>query len=87
MARHVNYFGEILQGLALAFPGCLMGAPAAEYGSLVIRLLPFLYPIYYTLLFIYRQIDDDALMRRRYGDEVMDEYVKRVPYRMVPGLY
>jgi delta14-sterol reductase len=87
MARHVNYLGEILQGLALALPGCLMGAPAADYGTLVIRLLPLLYPIYYTLLFIYRQIDDDALMRRRYGDEVMDEYVKRVPYRMVPGLY
>lgn len=90
MARHVNYFGEIVQGLALALPGSLMTSGDIDGGDttiLLIRFIPFLYPIYYTLLFIYRQIDDDALMRRRYGDEVMDEYVRKVPYRMVPGVY
>ena len=79
MARHVNYFGEILQGLALALPGCLMGAPAADYGTLVIRLLPFLYPIYYTLLFIYQQFDDDALMRKRSTKPIQSNPIQSNP--------
>jgi len=76
MARHVNYCGEIIQGLALALPGYLVS------GSYV----PFLYPLYYILLFVGRDIDDDKACREKYG-KIWDHYVSVVPYRIVPGIY
>ena len=45
IARHINYLGEIMQGVALALPGYLVT------GS----MLPWLYPLYYLLLLIPRQ--------------------------------
>ena len=76
LARHVNYCGEIVQGVALALPGWL------ATGS----LLPWLYPIYYVLLFVPRQIDDDKSCAEKYG-EVWSTYTALVPYRIVPGVY
>ena len=78
-ARHFNYCGEIIQGLALSLPGALV---STGYG----RAVPLLYPLYYTLLFVTRQNDDDAVCSRKYGSK-WSEYVERVPYRMVPGVY
>ena len=49
LSRHINYFGEIVQAVALALPGYL------TTGSLV----PWLYPLYYVALFVPRQIEDD----------------------------
>lgn len=88
LSRHVNYFGEILQAVALALPAWLH-LPMVDAGttSQFVRWLPWLYPLYYVGLFLPRQIDDEALMRQKYGDDVMDEYTKLVPYRMVPGIY
>ena len=75
IARHVNYLGELLMAvgltLALGFPG---------------RLAPWLYPLYYVALLIPRQIDDDRRCAQKYG-ALWQDYVKRVPYRIVPGLY
>jgi len=76
LARHINYLGEILQGLALALPGYFVS------GS----LLPFLYPFYYVLLFVGRDIDDDKACLEKYG-KAWEDYLKRVPYRIVPGIY
>ena len=42
LARHVGYFGEVLQGIGLALPGFL------ATGSVV----PFLYPLYVFLTFL-----------------------------------
>lgn len=81
VARHVNYLGEILQAVALALPGCLV-APTA--GAAV---LPWLYPLYYVALFVPRQADDDEQIRLKYGEGPFAEYVQRVPYRMVPGVW
>ena len=86
IARHVNYLGEILQAVALALPGYLY-APREEMHGQWVRWIPWLYPLYYVALFLPRQIDDEHLMRQKYGDNVMDEYIQMVPYRMVPGLY
>ena len=80
LSRHLNYFGEIIQGFALALPGVLM-APTVYYGA-----IPLLYPLYYVALFIPRQIDDDALCKKKYGAK-WDEYCKAVPYRIVPGVW
>ena len=81
VSRHVNYLGEILQATALALPGTLVGT-SAYY-----RLLPWLYPLYYVALFIPRQIDDDLQMSLKYGEAAFAEYVRRVPYRIVPGVW
>lgn len=76
LARHVNYFGEIIQSLALSIPCWYLS------GSLV----PFLYPMYYVALFVPRQFDDDAICRQKYGKK-WEEYQKLVPYRMVPYVW
>jgi delta14-sterol reductase len=75
VSRHVNYLGEILMatGLTLA-----LGAPD--------HLAPWLYPIYYAALLVPRQIDDDRRCAAKYGP-LWDEYVRRVPYRILPGVY
>ena len=55
-SRHVNYFGEIVQAVALALPGWL------ATGS----VLPWLYPLYYVALFIPRQLRFYSLFRRTF---------------------
>ena len=79
LSRHVNYLGEIVQALALSIPGVLVG-----HGML--RYVPLLYPLYYVLLFVPRQYDDDVVCSLKYGDKWM-EYKKRVPYRIIPGIW
>ena len=76
ISRHVNYLGEIVQGLALALPGYLAS------GS----LLPFLYPVYYIALFVGRERDDHVACKEKYGT-AWDAYCRLVPYRIVPGVY
>ena len=75
-ARHINYLGEVLQGTALALPGFL------ATGSLA----PFLYPVYYALLFVGRQQDDDVACAAKYG-AAWDAYCNLVPYRIIPLVY
>ena len=77
VSRHVNYLGEIVQALALALPACLATG----------ALFPLLYPLYYVALFVPRQIDDDAICEAKYGADLWSEYKRRVPWRIVPGLY
>jgi delta14-sterol reductase len=83
LARHINYCGEIIQAIALALPGywCYNGP------SLLLRIAPWVYPLYYVVLFFPRQNDDETLMRQKYGDKVMAEYIHQVPSRIIPGLY
>ena len=80
LSRHINYLGEIVQALAVALPGCLVAESA------MMRVVPLLYPLYYLLLFVPRQIDDDAVCKAKYG-AIWDEYVKQVPYRIFPGVW
>jgi delta14-sterol reductase len=75
VSRHVNYLGEILMasGLALA-----LGWPLV--------LGPWLYPLYYVVLLGTRERDDDRRCADKYG-ALWEEYRKRVPWRIVPGVY
>ena len=77
VARHVNYLGEIIQAVALALPAWV------ATGS----YMPWLYPLYYVLLFVPRALDDDAQCRAKYGDRLWGEYVRRVPWLIVPGVW
>ena len=75
LSRHINYLGEILMatGLALA-----LGWPLDPW--------PWLYPLYYVALLFPRQADDDRRCAAKYG-ALWEEYRKRVPYRIIPGVY
>jgi len=75
LSRHINYLGEILMatGIVLA-----VGHPTLFW--------PWLYPIYYVVLLFPRQIDDDKRCALKYG-ELWEQYLKRVKYRIIPGVY
>ncbi len=75
VARHVNYLGEILMAGGLAL---VLGWPL-EPG-------PWLYPLYYVVLLSTRERDDDRRCAAKYG-ELWREYCRRVPKRIVPGVY
>lgn len=74
-ARHVNYLGEFLMAIGLTLA---LGYPD--------HLAPWLYPLYYVALLVPRQIDDDRRCALKYK-ALWNEYVARVPYRIVPGVY
>jgi delta14-sterol reductase len=75
VSRHVNYLGELLMaaGLTLA-----LGRPALW--------VAWLYPLYYVLLLVPRERADERRCAVKYG-ELWDEYVRRVPRRIIPRLY
>jgi delta14-sterol reductase len=75
VSRHVNYLGEILMASGIALS---VGYPG--------MIWPWLYPLYYVLLLVPRQLDDDKRCAAKYGD-LWKEYEKRVRYRIVPYLY
>jgi protein-S-isoprenylcysteine O-methyltransferase Ste14 len=75
MSRHINYLGET--GMAIAIVLCT-GHP--------FLLWPCLYPLYYVILFLTRQADDDKRCSKKYG-ELWADYVKKVPYRIIPFIY
>jgi delta14-sterol reductase len=74
-SRHINYFGEIIQALAIALS-------SGYFGIWMI----WLYPAYYVALMFTRQADDDKVCKAKYGD-LWDEYKRRVKYRIIPFLY
>ena len=75
IARHVNYLGELLMATGLTLS---LGYPE--------QFMPWLYPLYYVVLLVPRQIDDDRRCAQKYG-ALWDAYMKRVPYRIIPGVY
>ena len=75
ISRHVNYLGEILMALGITFA---LGWPLA--------LAAWLYPLYYVALLFPRERDDERRCAAKYG-ELWKEYERRVPRRIIPGLY
>jgi delta14-sterol reductase len=75
LSRHINYLGELCMASALALA---LGYPLAWQ--------PWLYPLYYLVLLVPRQLADDQRCAEKYGP-LWAEYVKRVPYRIVPFVY
>ena len=74
-SRHINYMGEILMGLAIALS---VGYPGIIW--------VWFYPLYYVVLLLLRQIDDDKRCSSKYGNLWMS-YTKKVKYRIIPYLY
>lgn len=75
LSRHVNYLGELLMATGLALS---LGYPT--------KFWAWLYPLYYVVLLVPRQIDDDRRCKQKYGP-LWDEYERAVPKRIIPFLY
>jgi delta14-sterol reductase len=75
LSRHINYSGEVLMASGIIL---CTGYPALIW--------PWLYPLYYVLLLVTRQIDDDKRCSLKYG-ELWKTYVNKVPYRIIPFIY
>lgn len=75
LSRHINYLGEIVMATGIVL---CVGHPLLPW--------PWLYPLYYVVLLFPRQIDDDKRCALKYGN-LWSEYLKRVPYRIIPFVY
>jgi delta14-sterol reductase len=75
LSRHINYLGEIGMATAIVLAA---GHPEVVW--------PWLYPLYYVVLLFTRQADDDKRCALKYGP-LWDEYVKKVPYKIIPYIY
>jgi Delta14-sterol reductase len=74
VARHVNYLGDLMMGLAWCLP-CLFDS-----------IVPYFYIIYFLVLLIHRERRDNGQCLRKYGAS-WEEYCARVSYRILPGVY
>jgi protein-S-isoprenylcysteine O-methyltransferase Ste14 len=75
LSRHVNYLGEILMALGLTLA---LGRPGLWAA--------WLYPLYYVLLLLPRERADERRCAAKYG-RLWKEYARRVPKRIIPGIY
>ena len=74
VARHFNYFGDLLMGLAWCLPTGFA------------HPLPYFYFVYFVILLVHRERRDHAMCLQKYGDR-WEAYCRKVPWRIVPGLY
>lgn len=74
LARHVNYLGDLLMGLAW----CLLTGFAHP--------LPYFYILYFTALLVHRERRDHAQCAEKYGDD-WKAYCRKVRWRIVPWIY
>lgn len=74
MSRHINYFGDMIMGLAWCLPTGFN------------HIIPYFYAIYFTALLINRQERDDEKCHRKYGKD-WETYCSIVPARIIPGIY
>lgn len=73
-SRHFNYVGDLLMAWSWSLP-CGFGA-----------VVPYYYPIYFTILLVHRERRDHELCRKKYGAD-WERYCERVPWRILPGVY
>eukprot|EP00850_Spirogloea_muscicola_P006289 SM000029S10584 [mRNA] locus=s29:864885:868277:- [translate_table: standard] len=74
LSRHFHYLPEILAAFFWTLP-CLFN-----------HILPYFYVVYLTILLVDRAVRDDKRCRSKYGKYWL-MYCKRVPYKIIPGLY
>ena len=74
-ARHMNYFGEILEALGMALA---LGHFTNAWN--------WIYFVYLAVFFIVRDRIDDGRCAVKYG-ELWEEYRAKTPHRLVPGVY
>ena len=75
LSRHINYLGEILMAVGIVLSTGYIG-----------NIWPWLYPLYYIVLLFPRQRADNKRCSEKYG-LLWDEYIEKVPYRIIPYVY
>lgn len=73
-ARHLNYLGDLMGSLAYCLT-CGLSHP-----------LPYFYIIYMIILLVFRTFRDEGKCKAKYG-ATWDEYMRLVPYRIVPYVW
>jgi delta14-sterol reductase len=76
-ARHINYLGDWIMGLAWCMPCGAAGAAS---------VIPYFYCLYFASLLVHRERRDEAACRAKYGRD-WDRYCALVPWRIVPRVY
>jgi len=74
LARHFHYVPEILLALAWSLPAGFS------------HFLPYFYVVYLTILLVDRASRDDRRCHKKYG-VAWEEYCRRVPWKIIPGVY
>jgi 7-dehydrocholesterol reductase len=74
VARHFHYVPEMLLALTWSLPAGTQ------------NFLPYFYLMFLTILLVDRAGRDDLRCRTKYGD-AWKEYCRRVPYKILPGIY
>ncbi|KAI9027873.1 putative ERG24-C-14 sterol reductase [Hyaloraphidium curvatum] len=74
MARHINYLGDWLMGLAWCLP---TGFDTP---------ITYFYAIYFAVLLLHREGRDEHKCKHKYKKD-WDRYCEIVPYRIIPGVY
>jgi len=74
VARHSNYFGDLLMGLAWCLPTGFS------------HPLTYFYIVYFLILLLHRERRDHRMCLDKYGPD-WEAYCQKVRWRIVPGLY
>ncbi|KAK3068987.1 erg24, C-14 sterol reductase [Teratosphaeriaceae sp. CCFEE 6253] len=98
-ARHINYLGDWLLSWAYCLPTLLPGykitSSILHPGSRLVTTdgmkgwaipVTYFYLLYFAVLLVHRERRDEEKCRRKYGKD-WDAYCKKVPYRIIPGVY
>jgi 7-dehydrocholesterol reductase len=72
--------------LMAAWSWCLLGTNLGFGGGSSNGLLPLFYASFLTVLLIHRAQRDEEKCLDKYGDGYR-EYMRRVPYKIIPGVY
>jgi len=73
-ARHFHYIPELILSLFWSLPGGFT------------NIMPYLYFLWLCILLTHRTFRDDEKCGKKYG-KYWAEYRKRVPYKMIPGIF
>eukprot|EP00123_Amoebidium_parasiticum_P019931 comp37205_c0_seq1/m.47342 comp37205_c0_seq1/g.47342 ORF comp37205_c0_seq1/g.47342 comp37205_c0_seq1/m.47342 type:complete len:427 (-) comp37205_c0_seq1:395-1675(-) len=74
IARHINYLGDMLMGVAWCLP-C-----GFEH------VLPYFYVVYFFILLVHRDLRDGDKCAKKYGKD-WDKYCSIVRWRIIPYVY
>lgn len=74
ISRHFHYLPEVTAAFCWTVP------------VLFDQILPYFYVIFLIILLIHRAMRDDRRCAQKYG-AAWEEYCRRVPYKIVPGIY
>jgi len=74
MARHINYLGDWLMGVAWCLPTGFFTP------------ITYFYAVYFGILLIHRERRDDHKCANKYGKD-WEDYRAKVPARIIPGVY